>query len=584
MLYHWARILPLAQTTLFSAFFSTNIYFWIVSGYFQPNSSGNPLLHLWTLGVEEQFYIVIPVLLLLLWKVSRAAVKPLLFLGLLLSLAACIFLGSKDNATTAFFMLPTRAWELLAGALIAGLPESGKSLRAALCSFLGLALILFSFMCLDTANTFSHAGTSVEVSVPFLQTWGIYPFPGYMTIPVVLGSVLLLRYGNCGPLAGMLCSRPFVGIGKISYSLYLWHWPIIVFTRYVCYDKVSPLGLTVVFVVSLFVSYLSWRWLEMPVRKSKGFTPPVAFAFTGFGCAFLWCVCLFLVYTEGLRSVLHVDANKYASAPEPLWNYTEKFAGKPKFHPPAYPPSEGGDIKLLGDRTQKPSFFLVGDSHAWALSYGLDRVAAENHRSGYYIKVRIPAFREAKASGENVKVMNWVADWPDIQDVYLVGRWSNQFLMAQGLPQFGEKGKVQPVVPDPESQKQIEDDFRNTAVWLRQHGKNVYVFTPVPDYGYEPADLMARSRMFPLATPLDMTRQDYLNRHTPILLVLDKLQKEGLITEVPQGEALLSGDHSVFMAPDGTPYYRDADHLSPDGAYVVSHAIAPVLWSDSQNK
>jgi len=175
-LYHWARIVPLTQTALFSTFFSTNIYFWLDMGYFQPNANANALLHLWTLGVEEQFYIIIPLLTLALWNLSRAGLKPALFLLFLASCALCILLGQKGNSTTALYLLPTRAWELLAGALLADLPRLHGLLRASLLSFLGLALILLPCWCFSTERTAENGGTSVELLLPFIGSLGIYPF------------------------------------------------------------------------------------------------------------------------------------------------------------------------------------------------------------------------------------------------------------------------------------------------------------------------------------------------------------------------------------------------------------------------
>jgi peptidoglycan/LPS O-acetylase OafA/YrhL len=222
-LYHWARIIPLAQTALFSAFFSTNIYFWLDIGYFQPHAHGNPLLHLWSLGVEEQFYIIIPIALLTLWKIRRTSLVPALVVAFAASLLLCLVLGHKGQSTTAFYILPTRGWELLAGALLATRSPAKPSLVSTLLSIIGFLLIAASYWCFSTEKTFRLGGTGVEILLPFFGSLGFAPFPGWVTLPAVAGSLLLLRYGSHGLSTKLLCSPLLVGIGKISYSLYLWH-------------------------------------------------------------------------------------------------------------------------------------------------------------------------------------------------------------------------------------------------------------------------------------------------------------------------------------------------------------------------
>lgn len=578
VLYHWARLVPLAQTALFSTFFSTNIYFWLDMGYFQPDANANALLHLWTLGVEEQFYIVVPLLSLALWKISRTSLKPALYLLTFASLVLCVVLGEKGISTTAFYILPTRAWELLAGALIADLPQAQKSLRAGLLALLGLALILLPFWCFSTARTFENFGTSVELILPFFGSVGIFPFPGIAIIPVIVGSLLLLRYGNTGPVAQVLCHPLFTGIGKISYSLYLWHWPIIVFARYIAYDHQSDVALTVVFLLSFLAAYLSWRWVEMPVRVNKGFTPRFAFATIGYGSTLLVATCLLLIFTDGLRAFIHTKANYYAVAPRSFLLNFEKFTPRPPFRPPAYPLVDETYLERIGQADQKPSFCLLGDSHAEALAPGLDRVAKEYHRAGFYLTVRMPPYVSEGSTATPQKLIEWVGANPDIHDVYLVGRWLEEYRNKDGLPKLGDKGHIKPVVLDPKVDQDVENNFRRTAQWFIAHGKRVFVFTDVPDYIYAPADLMARSQIIPLPYPIDVTREDYDNRQQAINRILAKLESEGLLTVIPLGSALVSDNQTVFMSPEGKPYYKDHDHLTEEGAYFVSRAIAPLLW------
>jgi peptidoglycan/LPS O-acetylase OafA/YrhL len=577
VLYPWSRLVPLAQTAFFSALFSTNIYFWVDIGYFQPNANGNPLLHLWTLGVEEQFYIIIPVVTTLLWRFMAASVKPILFLGLFLSLILCGVLGEKGQSTTAFYILPTRAWELLAGAMISNLPRSKTSLLSVLLSLLGLALILLTFWSLSTAKTFEGGGTRTEVILPLIGSLGMFPFPGWTAIPVVVGSLLLLQYGDTGPVSRLLSASPLTAVGKISYSLYLWHWPLVVYARYISYDRDNSLMMAIVFVLAFVAAYLSWRWVEMPVRRSKAFTPRLAFGLLGWGCAFLWIVCFLLISTEGLRQFIHLKANQYASAPRPFLPDLEKFVADPPFHPPPYPLIDKHYVEALGDPEQKPSFCIMGDSHAKALAPGLSRVAAEYHRSGFYLMKKMAPF-VGVSNGIEQRMIEWVAANPDIHDVYLVGRWLKQFEVPDALPELGDKGTIKPFTLDPKIAGEFDRRFRRTAEFFAQHGKRVFVFNCVPEYNYAPNDIMARSQIIPLSLPIEITREDYLAREAPITQILALIKKEGLITVIPLESGLISGDETVFMGPMGEAYYKDDNHLTPTGAYRASEAVAPLLW------
>jgi len=577
-LYHWARLVPLSQTALFSAFFSTNLYFWLTMGYFQPHANGNALLHLWSLGVEEQFYIVIPLLTLALWKLLRTGLRATLFFLCMASLALCIVLGQRGDSTTAFYVLPTRAWELLAGALLADLPPRRNSLSVMYLSLLGLVFILLSFWCFNTEHTLSSGGTTIELVVPFFGSLGIYPFPGVTVLPVIVGSLLLLRFGDEGPVSRVLCSSPFTAIGKISYSLYLWHWPILVFARYLNYERVSPWGLVVVFLMSFLAAYLSWRWVEMPVRVGNWFSPRVAFASLGIGCGLLVAICAVLIATDGLRTIIHVKANRYVTLHKPFTIEKQKFFPRPPFRPPPYPQVDANYVDRIGLPGGKPSFCLVGDSHARALDSGLDRVAAEHHQSGFYISSMISPQVDETAPDIRFQIFAWIAANPDIHDVYIVGRWPQEYRILDGLAQLGDSGKIKPVVLDEKTQEKIESEFRHTAQWLVQHGKRVFIFEDVPDYYYFPCDIMARSQWVPLSCPIELTREDYLNRQKPFIEIFTKLEKEGLVTVIPLQTGLISGDRTVFMAPDGSPYYRDADHLTPLGSYHAAQVIAPLLW------
>ncbi len=225
----------------------SNIFFWKTSGYFDPAAGLRPLLHTWSLAVEEQFYLVIPLLLSFTLRRSRAFSAAVLIALGLASLGLSVYL--TDRAPSAnFYSLPTRAWELVIGCLLALQSEPLKRLArfAPVMGWAGLALIIASVVLYD----------------------GDTPFPGAAAVPPTLGAALIIASGTIGSstVNRWLSTRIMVGIGAISYSLYLVHWPVIVFARFWTMREPGPLSIALICAVSIGLAVLSWKFVEAPFR------------------------------------------------------------------------------------------------------------------------------------------------------------------------------------------------------------------------------------------------------------------------------------------------------------------------------
>jgi len=236
----------------------SNFLFWKRSDYFAPAAEFEPLLHTWSLGVEEQFYLLFPFLFLLLARGRRMlAVVALLCLA---SFAATQVFASVSPAAN-FYLLPSRFWELGAGALLAlaasDTRERPWTLAGELLSLAGLALIVASILFLDGAR----------------------PFPGWWALPVVGGTVLVLAFGRAGTwTARLLGFRPLVWVGLISYSAYLWHQPLLAFARVRLDGQVPQPLLLALIAATLLIAYASWRWVELPFRNRARFSRNQIFA------------------------------------------------------------------------------------------------------------------------------------------------------------------------------------------------------------------------------------------------------------------------------------------------------------------
>lgn len=244
-----------ADSALWSLLSSANVYFWLNldTSYFATASGELPLLHLWSLGIEEQFYIVWPLLLMLAYRRSRAKT-----LFTLMSIAALASFGFGEmwfarDARFTYYMLPARAGELLFGALVALAVLRRVELRVphglvGPLAGVGVILIAGSFA-LITENRL---------------------FPGLLTVPPALGTVFLILAGHCAtdnPVSRMLAIRPLVWVGLVSYSAYLWHWPLLAFYRY-GHAEIGPVAGSALIVLTFVLAWLSYRLVEIPTRAS----------------------------------------------------------------------------------------------------------------------------------------------------------------------------------------------------------------------------------------------------------------------------------------------------------------------------
>ena len=241
----------LSKSEIASSLSASNIFFWQSAGYFDAPSNSKPLLHTWSLGVEEQFYILFPILAALIgFKSARWRVCAL-FLALLVSFGVSEYLALTD-VSSAFYLPYSRFWELLLGALLATrivAPPRGPVIRE-LVAGLGLAMI----------------------AAAVLTYRGVAAFPGLAALLPTLGAAAIILSGVSGQtiVGRILALPPLVFVGLISYSLYLWHWPMIVFQRVaqIVNTGLSPaLDKTLVVVLTFVVAFLSWRFVEKPFRK-----------------------------------------------------------------------------------------------------------------------------------------------------------------------------------------------------------------------------------------------------------------------------------------------------------------------------
>ena len=265
--------------------FVSNIFFWRSEGYFETANGLSPLLHTWSLAVEEQFYLFYPILFILIWKIGRRYLVGILSFILLISFILAQ-IGSNAKPDAAFYLLPTRGWELLIGAIAALYISNRKALKFSplfleMLSYSGLFMIFFSVF------TFNNSTQ----------------YPSVYTLIPTLGTMLIIVFATIDTFVGrFLSNRLLVAIGLISYSAYLWHQPVFVFARYLKINEGLLVQLALVLLV-FGISLLSWHYVEKPFRLKSQITrrSVVVFAFnTG----------MFLLFVGTISSQVNIDIEK----------------------------------------------------------------------------------------------------------------------------------------------------------------------------------------------------------------------------------------------------------------------------------
>lgn len=358
----WDSLLPnqlidYAKSIVFSLFFSSNFY-WDLSlqQYGAESSLLTPFLHTWSLAVEEQYYIVFPLLLAAIYKWARSYLTSILALFFALSLLLAEWMSGVDPSFS-FYMMPTRFWELLSGSLLAILLIKRSQLTwstrlQATMPAVGLLLVIAS-LCLFDIET-RH--------------------PGFLTLIPILGTVLIVCFsGGSDWVTKLLSNRAMVYIGLISYSLYLWHYPIFAFGRL---NTLQPtLSDKIVWIILTFaLSALSYHLVEKPFRNRKTSTRRLFSALIPVTCIVLF-TCFFWIGNQGVlqRGDYLQDLVQRSFPRAMMKDGIDCHSGGPTRS--AFEVSESCQFM---DFPGAPTLVLLGDSHARVLAWPIKELAQTN--------------------------------------------------------------------------------------------------------------------------------------------------------------------------------------------------------------
>jgi peptidoglycan/LPS O-acetylase OafA/YrhL len=342
----WCILLPaelerLGRQLFVSAGFVSNIYFWFQSGYFSPDARTFPLLHLWSLGVEEQFYILWPLIVICVGRRASWTLYTILLIGLA---SFCLNIVIISNHEADFYLPFTRAWELMLGAILAWLHRNNLTLQtrsaAEAAALIGLTLILGSTIFYDQYEA----------------------YPGWLAIAPTIGALLILWGGAQSYLVGSLLSwRPLVLIGSISYPLYLWHWPLLVFSEAFKFAPLTLLERVLIVAISFVLAWLTFKYVESQFKTGQINWVKIA-ALAG-GSSTIAAAGLMVIYGQGFDFRFPGRTREFTEViPYPAsWRIHECLIDPKK-------EAAFGNSCL---ETTRPLLFLWGDSTATELVPGL---------------------------------------------------------------------------------------------------------------------------------------------------------------------------------------------------------------------
>lgn len=545
--------------------FGSNFLFKNAAGYFDTVAERKPLLHTWSLAVEEQFYVLFPAMLYLLRRAGQRAQFWVIVAILVASLALAIY-QVPHAPETAFYLLPDRAWELMLGGVLAigNFPLPSRRWLREILALIGVALIAFAVFAYNTET----------------------PFPGWTAIPPCLGAALLIYTGSSGTsvIGATLSSAPLVGVGLISYSFYLWHWPLRVFSQYALFRPLMLWEKAALIAMSALLAFLSWRFIERPFRgRNEFFTRRMILTLAAIASVVLFAAGFTLTARHGLISryspqvQLILKQSQHLKTPK-----ADSCIDKPLFK------SKDGIICLFGARGVKaPNFALWGDSHAAMLLPVIGDRALATHKQGLFIKhgacrpaLGVESSRSNDCDRLNSKGLEILEATPSVTEVILSGRWA---MSADGRPAPHEDGPNEYVIDKDHPQGSLANNpivfakglDRLVAALTAAH-KKVVIVADVPEPGWPVPETLARIAVAHGTLDIRPTRDQYRARQTVALAAFDAMHRKYGAQIVYPSDILCSSGKCV-VEKNGLPIYMDSSHLTESGSRLLAPLLDPLL-------
>ena len=570
--------------------FVSNILFWRESGYFVTAAELKPLLHTWSLSVEEQYYLLFPLFLIYLYRFGRRWVIWALLVVFLISLAGAQW-GSSHKTIANFYSLPTRAWELILGSFIALVPNSSNACatnagpyRLSLNkygSLIGLLLIAYSVIYFNRET----------------------PHPSiYTLIPTVGAACVIVFATPVTPVGRLLSSRILVFIGSISYATYLWHQPLFAFARYRTINEPSTLVFVGLTLTAMVLAAFSLRFIELPFRNSKIISRKGIFGITLTGT-----LCFFML--GALWYSKHGLPDRFSADLHPKF-FPKKTNESTACNLAAVESAKTLQYCYFGDTNASKTVALYGDSHAQSLFSELDSAFKTHAIRGLRVYMTnceiIPNILVANNSyksnhlqqEECLETYSSLLDYlkQNVSFVIISLRWTmRMYPVAGSVDELafnnGEGGRehIEPrkyTTLDLNGTPSLEGAGKKDAIdmllrTMNQLNKPVFVIHPIPEVGWDIPKYNFVSYLNDKSTPMSIStsHERFKNRNSFVNDALNNVQNyQNLIHIKPERQLCDSLMKGRCVAQwNGTPLYYDDNHLSNAGARMITQGIISSL-------
>jgi len=548
----WFWLLPdafkqFSQSLVAISTFASNILFWLTGGYFDTATELKPLIHTWSLAVEVQYYILFPLILMLTWKLGKRWIVGSLVLIFVISLAEAQWL-SATHPSFAFYMLPTRGWELLIGVFIAFYYSRNNFIKhnhiiEQLGSLFGLLLIAYSIF------TYNN------------QT----PFPSIYALVPTLGAALIIIFATHKTVVGKLLGlKPLVAIGLISYSAYLWHQPMFAFVRARSFDEPSTYLMTVLAVLSFAFAFLSWKYVERPFRNKHRISRNRLFTYGAL------CSALFI----------SLGSYGYITMKKPK----EKIVSSPV-------------------QMQNKKILLLGDSHAGHLASGLRTIYGDQIMirsfAGCIPFYNVDRFDSRFTPGYCTKNINQQLNIFESDDSYelIILSTMGPVYLDGTVFKVGDVARVTGLgveLVDNKAEKDrwnvFEIGMRNTLIKLTSmKSKKIIYVLDIPELGIEAKKCYAPNKFITIASTrfgigndysfdgCKQTRLDFNERTNRFHILVKKILADFPNVVLFDPTPLFCDNEWCYGAKDGYKLYKDEDHLSEFGSEYLAKNLSKII-------